>query len=49
MSVGSPIPPSDRDTLWRFVGIVSLCLSCFGALLLSGAAVVSTVIEWVKL
>ncbi len=42
------IPREPRDTLWLGIGITMLWLSFASVLLLTGAKILSTAIEWVK-
>ncbi|MCX5570596.1 hypothetical protein [Kaistia nematophila] len=49
MSTFAETPPAEaRDTLWRAISITGLWFCSATALLLTGAAIVSTVIDWVK-
>ena len=42
------MPADPRDTLWRVIGLVGLWFCGAIVLLMTGAHIVSTTIEWVK-
>ncbi|MCX5581346.1 hypothetical protein [Kaistia terrae] len=43
-----PATDARRDHLWRVIGVIALWLTGSAALLLTGAKIISTTIEWIK-